>query len=424
MPDVTPERRKVEARRMIVLIDRYLPILGGAQNNVHLLCLRLRELGWGVTVFTRRVDRSLPKAETMGGIEVRRFAPFPVRLLSKVWCAAAFVWELIRRRREYDVVLAVPCIPMTAELPAYFAALVTRKPYLVRTTSVNFERLVTRGQPVTVLDEAIPSAVWRRVYRRAWVVVTQSRYIEQLAQDLGIRNTVTVPNPVDTERFAPATIAERQVLRKELGLPGDKVVAVYTSRYVRGKNHLALVRAAARVERGERPGRLHVVLLGATERDQASSNEREVKRYVADHGLGGFVELRDDVPNVEDYLRAADLFVFPTVYGEGMSNAQLEAMACGLPVLASRLPQVLAALPEDWPLSFDPNDEEALVSLLCRMIDGAEQRRALGAELAKRVRTRHEPGRIAREYARLLACAVEGSPPPESPPVLATGADA
>jgi glycosyltransferase involved in cell wall biosynthesis len=397
--------------RVYVLIDRYLPILGGAQNNVHLLFGELSARGFQVTVLTRRVERDLAKTETIDGIAVRRFAGSRLRLLSKAWCIAAFVWEMARHRRSYDVVVSVPCVPITDELPAYLGCLLTGKPYIIRTTSLEFERFLTPGAPVSKFDDLIPAAVWRRVFSRARVMVTQSSMIEQRARELGIHNVVTVPNAVDTRRFAPATAVERQALRERLGLPADKAIAVYTSRYVQDKNHLVLIRAAARIERHERPGRLHVILLGATEKDQSSSTEQELKRYVAENDLGAFVELRDDVANVEDYLRASDMFVFPTAYDEGMSNSQLEAMACGLPVIASRLPQVLAVLPADWPFTFDADDEDALVDLLSRAIDDPDQLRLLGAKLAQQIQARHALSEIAQRYAELLRHAADDTAP-------------
>ena len=54
--------------RVFVLIDRYLPILGGAQKNVHLLLSHLKTQGFHVTVLTRRVERHLAETETIDGI--------------------------------------------------------------------------------------------------------------------------------------------------------------------------------------------------------------------------------------------------------------------------------------------------------------------------------------------------------------------
>jgi glycosyltransferase involved in cell wall biosynthesis len=93
------------------------------------------------------------------------------------------------------------------------------------------------------------------------------------------------------------------------------------------KDHVALIRAFVE---GVRDDRAVLVIVGD------GPMRGELQRTVAELGAGARVRLageRDDVPQV---LRAFDLFVLPSV-GEGISNAILEAMATGLPVVATRV---------------------------------------------------------------------------------------
>lgn len=93
-------------------------------------------------------------------------------------------------------------------------------------------------------------------------------------------------------------------------------------------------------------------MLGATERGQVTSNEKELKNYALQNDVEHSIIFIDDVNNVEDYLRASDIFVLPTMFDDGMSNALLEAMTCGLPVIASNIPQVMCAFQQGDGLFF------------------------------------------------------------------------
>jgi glycosyltransferase involved in cell wall biosynthesis len=142
---------------------------------------------------------------------------------------------------------------------------------------------------------------------------------------------VLLPHGVDTDRFQPATPAERAELRARLSLPGG-ILAVYTGRLLRGKGLATLLEAFARAA-AELPD-LGLVVVGSGE-GQALSVEEELKRQVAEGGLAGRVAFTGRLERVEEALRAADLFVFPSVF-EALGISLVEAAACGLPAVATR----------------------------------------------------------------------------------------
>ena len=125
------------------------------------------------------------------------------------------------------------------------------------------------------------------------------------------------------ERWTPD---EAMAFRRHEGIPSDALVAVCVSNFYPYKGHEELVEAAARIT----PSFPNVVFLlvgrdsGTLEATRARVRERGIEGSVR------FVGSRTDVP---DLLRASDLFVHPS-REEGFSNAILEAMAAGLPVVA------------------------------------------------------------------------------------------
>lgn len=107
------------------------------------------------------------------------------------------------------------------------------------------------------------------------------------------------------------------------------------------------------------------------------------------------------VRNVEDYMRAADLFVFPS-RREGMPNVIPEAMACGLPVLMTRFIGLPAEFGEPGrhylPVRRDP---EALAAAIGRLLGDSGSRRALGREARTWVERQLSVTRSIQRYAAL-----------------------
>jgi sugar transferase (PEP-CTERM/EpsH1 system associated) len=131
-------------------------------------------------------------------------------------------------------------------------------------------------------------------------------------------------NGVDTQRFAPRS-EWRAAARKELGFGTDSFVVGTVGRLVPIKDQQTLLQAAALL--ATRGVNVRVLLVG-------SGPERERLQSLATGALAGRVCLVGDSGKVAELLNAMDVFVLPSLK-EGMSNTLLEAMASGLPVLAT-----------------------------------------------------------------------------------------
>jgi glycosyltransferase involved in cell wall biosynthesis len=173
---------------------------------------------------------------------------------------------------------------------------------------------------------------------------------------------------LNIERMQSPTQA-RNLTREAFGVGPNELLIASVGELDDNKNHIAAVRALARLNRRD----FKYVICGVGPRKEALLQE------AARLGIGNQVLLvgfRSDIPDV---LHASDLFVFPSFH-EGMPVSVLEAMASGLPVVCSNIRGNVDVIAEgDNGYLFAPSDVETLTSKLAWLMDHAELRAAMGA---------------------------------------------
>lgn len=174
---------------------------------------------------------------------------------------------------------------------------------------------------------------FRRVMRH-WLshVIAVSRDLsEWLVDPVGLpaRQITQIYNGVDMQRFRPAEHDARAVLPKNFA-PPDAVVLGTVGRFSGEKDQATLLRAFADATAQAPSVPLRLVLIGD------GPLKTELENLVRERGMTDRVWMPGNRQDVPDLLRALDIFVLPSL-GEGISNTVLEAMACGIPVVATRV---------------------------------------------------------------------------------------
>ncbi|HEU4928899.1 MAG TPA: glycosyltransferase family 4 protein, partial [Candidatus Krumholzibacteria bacterium] len=236
-------------------------------------------------------------------------------------------------------------------------------------------------QRVVVSYHAVPSGasanvarpylrpLLRRMDGHIAVAEIQKRRLVEV-EGLREENVRVIYNGVDTIAFRSATPVERSVTRRALGLADDDVVLIAVGSLKPIKGVDVLLHAMAPLVRKQ--PRLRLVVVGdGPDRSALESLARELS--MADRV--SFLGLRADVDVV---LRAADALVLPS-RTEALPTVLLEAMASGLPVVATRVGGVPEIVEEGRSgLMVPPEDASALGSVLARVATDATLRRSLG----------------------------------------------
>jgi glycosyltransferase involved in cell wall biosynthesis len=218
--------------------------------------------------------------------------------------------------------------------------------------------------------DAAGRLIHRFAFRRRVVPVAVSEEVARSFRELyGFEPAATIPNGIDTEAFRRPGV--RNEWRRANGFGEDDLLVVSVARLDPQKNPLGLIAAFARALGGD--SRRHLLMAG-------DGSLREAARTAAaHHGLGDRVHFLGVRPDVAEILSACDIFALASNW-EGSPVSVMEAMAAGLPVIAT----AVGGVPElvvrgKTGLLAQAGDMEAIARALAELAGDSDLRRALGA---------------------------------------------
>ncbi|NNM55433.1 MAG: glycosyltransferase family 4 protein [Spirochaetales bacterium] len=198
-------------------------------------------------------------------------------------------------------------------------------------------------------------------------------------------------NPVDTARLKPRRTRD-QVLAS-WGWGNDVKLLCAVGRLVPVKGHAELLTAFAQLVHEDASLRLVIAGDGPL--------QESLNLQISTLGLQGKAVLAGGWDGVGDLYRSSEALVFPS-HWEGLGLVPLEALACGCPVVSSRLPAVSEFLEEGVNGNFfTPQDSTSIVQALRGVLENAPAARERAQQGAEMVQERFSPSIIASQYLTL-----------------------
>ena len=380
---------------------------GGMNVYVREVSRELGRMGVSVDVFTRSQDPSIPRVVQLGerarvihlaaGVEAPMARERVYDHLDE-FVEGIEAWR-IAEAIDYDLIHAHYWLSGVAAL-----ALKTRWSVPVLQMFHTLGRLKNRvARSAAELEPAVRVEEETRIVSEADRIVA-ANVVEraELLRDYAAHPSriATIPCGVDTDLFTPGDRAEA---RRRLGLD-DRPVLLWVGRMAPIKGLDTLLDTVARLREGRRDMRLLVV--GGDADEPTSGHETSLRHRIARLGLVDSVRFVGPQPQsvLPLYYAAADLTVLPSYY-ESFGMVALEAMACGSPVIASRVGGLITTIRDGVTGFLVPDgDVGALAERIESLVADPELRWRLGREGVRWAAQHRWPcvaEAVCKEYASL-----------------------
>jgi glycosyltransferase involved in cell wall biosynthesis len=339
------------SKRLCIVTHTFLPHVGGIERVVYEQSKRLMKKQYELMVLTHR--NYTPSQYSYDGINVRCYdalnigfrlgIPYPIPNVTsyKPFLEAVKSSSIIHAHGH----------PYLSSLIAAKLAKRYKKPFVLtqHNTFIDYNGIWDYVEKVNDL------AVGKQNLKAADKIIVISNATKNYVLRLGAEEekVEVIYNGVDLDRFKPIAAAGAKV-RKKLGIATDAVVAATVRRLV-FKNGIDTLLESARITVQKNPNLVYLVIGKGPDFNDVKAKVLQLgieKNFV----LAGFVSDKD----LPSYYNAADFFVLPSKSGEGLPLVALEAMACGLPLVATDVGGIKEVMISGYCRVVRPNDPKAM----------------------------------------------------------------
>lgn len=370
-----------------MITERYIPIWGGAENQLRQLIPRLVAQGSAVEIVTRRWYKEMLAKETVDNVLVHRIGLPGNGILSTVSFIFSLFGFLLFQCRDTQIFHSHGAIKIGALCAV--AARLTRKK--------NIAKIATAGH-IPKLLQTWPGKVIIEVFKKSDAIIYMTPEIEDELTRIACQRSrmICIRNAVDTRRFRPADDFSRREFLKNNNISESGLLVVFSSRLVPRKGIDILF--AAWPDVCKKNPHAYLLIMGSG-KDQPDSIEQTMKERVLTESLENIFFL-GEIGQPEDVLGIADIFVFPS-REEGFPNALMEALAAGLPAVCSRIGGVLPLVADgETGILFESGNAAQLAEKLNLLLADEDARARLG-DRARRAMEQYSFEKTAGEYGRL-----------------------
>ncbi len=321
-------------KKILIFSGSYYPKhIGGAEVAIKEITDRLSAEDYEFHLVCNRFDSTLPKTEQIGNVMVHRIGlttkepsmgdlrkpPLHLNKLTYQW-QAFWAAKKLHKQHKFDGIWAMMAHSCGVPAGKFKAAF----------PDVKYLLTLQEGDPPEYIEQKMRlfEKAFDKGFASADTIQVISTFLGNWAKQKGYQGEpVLIPNAVNTAHFTQFyTEAELQAAKRELGKKADDVFLVTTSRLVKKNATDDVVRAIALL-----PKNVHFVVYGT------GPDQLMLEKLIAELGVSDRVHLLGHIDHavMPKYLNVCDVFIRPS-RSEGMGNSFVEAMAAGLPVIATQ----------------------------------------------------------------------------------------
>lgn len=381
--------------RLCIVTHTFLPHVGGIEKVVYEQGTRLIEKNFEPFVVTNRIGT--PKNYLVDGIPVQCYESLNTGFRLGIPYSIPTVTSLntfLKTTKTSNIIHAHGHPYLTSLIAAKLAKHYS-KPFVLtqHNTFIKYDNIF---ETVERLNDLF---IGQQTLKAADKIIAVSNATKDYVLSLGAKpsKVKVIHNGVDLKKFKPIAGKPKE-MRRKLGIAQDAVVVLTVRRLVYKNGVDTLIEGAYHAVQ-KNP---HLVFLVVGKGPDFNSVKLRIEQLGIEQNfrLTGFVE--DEA--LPFYYNAADFFVLPSKSGEGLPLVTLEAMACGLPVIATDVGGIREVLMNQYGRLVPPNNPEALAQAVLEFaeVDFSSRRNELHAKVAERFSWDVNVERLVEIYGELI----------------------
>ncbi len=310
------------AKNILIFSLAYKPLIGGAEIALEEITKRLKNINF--TLITLQFDDNVSKYEAVDNFIIHRvgrvFHNRQFRVLNKLLfpLSAYLKARQLERTNRFDAIWSMMA-SYAGFASLFFKLQKPRLPYILS---------LQEGTPLDAIKRKmlIVYPLFKLIFKKADIIQTISNHLAKFAIKMGGYQVVVIPNGVDIKLFGVRPEEKRLEMRREkIGMMKGDYWIITVSRLSK-KNAVADVILALPYLKRD----IKLLIVGDGEQSD------HLKELVAKSGLTYRVKFigSEKYEKIPEYLHISNIFIRPSL-SEGFGNSFIEAMAAGLPVIAT-----------------------------------------------------------------------------------------
>jgi glycosyltransferase involved in cell wall biosynthesis len=376
--------------RILFVVDGYYPSLGGAERQVEELSEAFLKSGHIVKIIAPHLDENKPTTEVIRSVPVERIKYPKIKGIGALILCIKYAYKLLRHRDQYDAVH----IHMVKNLAAVSGFI---KPFI--RASVGAKISGAWEFDGGILDKNVQNKILYRLlnfyikkldYIQCISLYTKEKLIES---GYKIDKILMIPNGVNISQFKKVKYVNKDIR--------GSVVVTFAGRMNPVKSLDTLILSWSKIVEECRTYNPKLQLVG----------DGPIKTSLIDMtkrlGLSETVQFIGEVSNVAELMQSSNIYVQPS-YIEGLPNSVIEAMATGLPVVATRISgnEDLVVDGENGIL-IKPGSTHELTFALCKLIKNGQLRRDMGDKSRQMVEEKYQIPVVLRSLEKAYRLEIE-----------------